>query len=95
MGRGLSIKQAGNVWLTSVASIQSYIGSVNVYQLRYEDLVLNTEQELKNLCIFLGIEYEETMLINNQNNDGIPIQNPFHTCNPKRILCLFYTISLD
>jgi hypothetical protein len=62
MKRGFSLEEAGDIWLSSVSSIQPFVDNKNIYEIRYEDLVLNPEREIKKLCIFLELEYEETLL---------------------------------
>lgn len=45
---------------------EAALGSERIYQIRYEALVENPEEEMKSLCNWLGIEFEAQML----NNDG-------------------------
>jgi len=45
---------------------EAALGSERIYQIRYEALVANPEEEMTNLCNWLGIEFEDQIL----NNDG-------------------------
>jgi Sulfotransferase family len=40
----------------------SRLGSGVVHQIRYEDLVINPEVQLRNVCKFLNVKYTETMM---------------------------------
>ncbi|MFC1862372.1 sulfotransferase [Thermodesulfobacteriota bacterium] len=40
----------------------------NFLEIKYEELIVNTEQIIKKICMFLGIDYEKNMLIRN----GVP-----------------------
>jgi hypothetical protein len=40
---------------------ESYLGPERVRQLKYEDLVMAPRARLQDLCVFLGVEYEEAM----------------------------------
>ena len=46
---------------TAVASF-TIMGSETVYEIRFEDLILNTEASLRHLCEWLGEEYDPSML---------------------------------
>ncbi|MGB5920023.1 sulfotransferase family protein [Arcobacter sp.] len=60
--RGLDIITAAEVWITSVANIQPFLNLKNVYEIKYEDLVTNPETEIKKLCHFLNIEFDNSLL---------------------------------
>lgn len=45
---------------------EAALGSHRIYKIRYEDLVESPQEEMTQLCNWLGIEFEEQML----NNDG-------------------------
>jgi hypothetical protein len=55
-----------------------------ILQVSFEDLLLQTEIELKRLCYFLGIEYEDNMLIEGPRNTGYPRYDQ-STINQSRI----------
>jgi hypothetical protein len=62
---------AGNVytgsdhWLKSEKlwdKLRSYLDEDQWHQVRYEDLIENTEKELIRICDFIGVEYDKSML---------------------------------
>jgi hypothetical protein len=60
--RGHSLESAADVWLSSIASIQPFVNNKNVYEVKYENLVLNPKDEIKKIFNFLNIEYEDEVL---------------------------------
>jgi len=62
---------AGNVWHGAErwieaellwSSLQGRIGAARRLEVRYEDLIRNTEQELERVCAFLGTDFDRDML---------------------------------
>ncbi len=63
--KGQSISKATSHWCTNVeAIVQSgkKLGPDLYLEIRYEDLVLKTEETLKQVCAFIGEEYDSKML---------------------------------
>ncbi len=58
MKRGLSVLTAAETWLVSVSCIQSYKNRSDVLEIKYEDLVSNTENTLKIVADFLRVKYD-------------------------------------
>jgi hypothetical protein len=58
MARGLSSIMAAEAWLTSVAAIQNYRSHPSVLEIRYEDLVFETERILSEVCSHLKVEFQ-------------------------------------
>jgi len=48
-------------WISEVKAGQRYLGHPNVYTVRYEDLVLNYTQTVKNLLDFLELDFIKSM----------------------------------
>lgn len=63
---GRSPKEAIDGWLgfyrRATALLPRCIPAEHLYQLRYEDLARNPAESLKQICGFLGVNYEEGML---------------------------------
>ncbi|HTS23009.1 MAG TPA: sulfotransferase [Casimicrobiaceae bacterium] len=60
-GRG--IRRTARIWVDMVSLARSSAAQVGRYhELRYEDLVLEPEAELRKLCDFLELEYSSRML---------------------------------
>lgn len=60
---GKNILRAANRWGTDVFSAHNQIkllGSDGL-ELKYEDLITDVQSSLENICIFLGVDYEESM----------------------------------
>jgi len=60
-----SYYRISNAWkyvYTKLLKLKNKIGSDRFLDIKYEDVVLNTEIELKKICLFLGIPYQEAML---------------------------------
>ena len=47
-------------WLDGLKRIEEF-QSRQIYEFRYEDLLVNPEVELQRICEFIGIEYDESM----------------------------------
>ena len=61
----ISSTEVANEWLNNNKSILKGIENVEEsrkYTIRYEDLIINSNVELKNICKFLKIKYEASML---------------------------------
>lgn len=65
-------------WLTNNQNILNFFDSLPRYQkhsLKYESLITDTEQELKNICRFLEIDFNKEMLnyyLHNKDNQDEP-----------------------
>lgn len=53
--RQSSMLPAAQHWLTAVAMVQAHRSNVNMLEVRYEDLCLNTEATLARICRFLDV----------------------------------------
>ena len=72
-----SVTSAAYQWKENLAKIIgsfAAIGLENVYEIRYEDLVLNAESELTNLCDFLGVKYSSEMMKYNELNRKLELE---------------------
>ena len=69
MNRGLDKLLATEVWLSSVASIQPFLDKKNVYEIKYEELVLEPVQALNKLCEFIGVPYQSAMISGDTNKN--------------------------
>ncbi len=61
----IDIRTIANEWLNNVTKVincMDKIGSYRSITIRYEDLVTNPEPLLRELCMWIGIEYEADML---------------------------------
>ncbi|HEY3278330.1 MAG TPA: sulfotransferase [Syntrophorhabdaceae bacterium] len=63
MRRGLTVERAAEVWLTSVAAIWKHRQDPRVQEIRYEDLVLETESTLRQVCGHLGVEFDMRLFL--------------------------------
>ncbi|MEM7018184.1 MAG: sulfotransferase [Pseudomonadota bacterium] len=82
---GLSLETACERWLYSVALmrfLQEQHG--NHLILKYEDLVLEPETTLSEVCTFLGVEYEATMLTGT-NNPKMPSYYRLSSSAPSKL----------
>lgn len=74
----VGIVDIANEWKVNNERILSFFESLPSafhYTLRYEDLILSTEEELTRLCDFLGVTFEASMLsfhISNRLNEDEP-----------------------
>ncbi|NDY70475.1 hypothetical protein DO021_09875 [Desulfobacter hydrogenophilus] len=62
----------GRQW-RKLAFLSSYLNHLykdDFYVIKYEDLVSQSDQYVKNLCAFLGIEFEQNLLDTTQYKDG-------------------------
>ncbi|MEO0469609.1 MAG: sulfotransferase [Bacteroidota bacterium] len=72
-GRYQSIDEACDRWqdsLTAVADFQKQIGSDRIIQIRYESLVEEPEDHLKQLCTFLQLDFHPVMLVHDKQAMG-------------------------
>lgn len=49
-------------WLLSIKDCMPFCSHKNYMEVRYEMLVLNTKKTLNNICQFIGVEYEQSMM---------------------------------
>jgi hypothetical protein len=59
------------LWKASIKGINNHLLTDRMYLLRYEDLVTNTESIVRQLCAFIGEDFEEPMLQVETNNSSI------------------------
>jgi hypothetical protein len=60
-----SIDRAAYFWLRNLSfgfAAEEYLGPENIIRVRYEDLVLHTEETLKKVSKFIGIDYQAQMI---------------------------------
>ena len=57
MERGASVYKAAERWLTSVSAIHNYRKHPNVLEIKYEDLILETEKTLHRVSSHLNVEF--------------------------------------
>ncbi len=64
MERYDTILEAANRWINSIESAQSFGSKIkeNYMEIRYEELVTNPEEVIKDTCDFLDIDYDSKML---------------------------------
>jgi hypothetical protein len=70
-------------WTTSLAyglASESWGGSARMLRVRYEDLVLNCESEVRRICRFLGLDFDANML----KADGFKV--PGYTSNQHALI---------
>jgi hypothetical protein len=71
-----------------VDKIKNKIGKENVLLVRYEDMVLQPEHEIKKMCLFLAIDFQEDMLqmgvFNSSFGDKFQTDKNFNTENIDR-----------
>lgn len=76
----VNIREIAQEWVRNVQEIINsfkQLPSDQVFELRYEDLVSSTEQELRHLCDFLGEPYDpgmELYYVKNQQNRQEPVE---------------------
>ena len=92
-GHAWSIDECIDRWNDSIVETAVQLGNPAHLLLRYEDLVERPEDELRRVCSFIGIEFEEQMLTAERGNSrdvvyhqnlGKPIQN-FNDSRSRRI----------
>lgn len=72
------ISNIAEEWYKNIRSIKEQcreIGFDRVYEVKYEDLVVNPENELRKICKFIGEKYDERMLnyyLKNRNEEQEP-----------------------
>jgi len=84
--------QSSSLWLYNTISALQLEGDRNYYALSYENLVCNTEKEIRKLCEFLSIEFSKNMITNashkrtiSQSDNSQWSQSPLEPINPKSI----------
>lgn len=76
----VNIHEIAQEWVQNLQIIRNSFKQLppeQVFEIRYEDLVSNTEQELRRLCNFLGEPYDAAMelyYVMNQQNSQEPIE---------------------
>lgn len=75
-----NLKEVAEEWKSNNKKIESIKSNStnNYYLVKYEDLVTNTTKTLKDLMIFLGLDYDEEML-NYYKNDSTNKMEPEET----------------
>lgn len=61
-----TLNKALTRYINDIKQSEKYINAANHCLLHYEDLINDTEVELKNICSFLNIEYETSLKENNK-----------------------------
>ena len=67
-----TLQNAALRWKTWSLKIERSISSLNAITLRYEDLIISTERELRRLMGFIGEKYEPSMLSYNRVKHDFP-----------------------
>ena len=60
-----NISSAINIWINYITRVDQFMKrntDVSLYVLRYEDLCNNTRRAINDVCDYIGVPYEETML---------------------------------
>ncbi|MES1200570.1 MAG: sulfotransferase [Pseudomonadota bacterium] len=69
----LSIEDAIRCWKFSIALLRrTQASAARLVVLKLEDLVTNPEQELRRVCVFLGVDYDPVMLQGTANTKMAP-----------------------
>lgn len=66
-----SLEEACTRWNDSVNEVKMFSKKIlnnKLYEIKYEMLVSNPREEIKNVCNFLGIDFKESMLNRSQSN---------------------------
>lgn len=50
------------LWKSAIIAAQPYVARTQIHQVKFEDLLMNPEEEINNVCDFIGISYLSTML---------------------------------
>ena len=80
VGRGVSIFKAAERWLTSVSAIHNYRKHPNVLEIKYEDLILETEKTLLRVSSHLNVEFNmEFFATNTYESKNITKTDGFDT----------------
>ena len=77
------IDQAAQYWIQNLTfglAAEFYFGHKEIKRVRYEDLVLRSEETLKDVCDFIGIDYQSRML------KGTGFRVPIYTVNQHRLI---------
>ena len=82
-----TLNKALTRYIKDIKQSERYINRANHFLFHYEDLINNTEVELKNICSFLNIEYEDGLKDNNKFiNDIISNEESWKENNTKDIV---------
>lgn len=71
MNRGLSLYEAACRYLINTSYLAKLADHKRSYLIRYEDLVMQPREELSRLLEFLGLEFEESILLQQGDEKGI------------------------
>ena len=71
MNRGLSTLEAVCRYLINTSHLAKLDEHDRCYLIRYEDLVANPQNELSQLLMFIGLEFEESMLSQHHGEKGV------------------------
>lgn len=77
-----TIEQCVQRWLTDIQVTQQYLAKPNHTLVRYESLVANPEQSMRDLCDFLAIPFEPTMLEDYKVTAQPLMKNRYENCEP-------------
>jgi len=69
--RGMSEYNAVAVYLLNTAMALELINHPRVITIKYEDLVIDPESTIEQMCSYLGLEYEKTMLLATGRESGV------------------------
>ena len=62
-GREHTILSAADLWVASLSAIQNYREDERVLEIRYEDLILKSEETLEQVCRHLDIRFDMTYFL--------------------------------
>ncbi|NNE16746.1 MAG: sulfotransferase [Saprospiraceae bacterium] len=71
VNRGMSTYNATAVYLLNVSQVLNVRDKHKVMLVKYEDLVSNAQKCISNVCDFINVNFESTMLENSGNEKGI------------------------
>ncbi|MEG4251831.1 sulfotransferase [Microcoleus sp. Pol10D4] len=78
-GAGWDLNHCINRWEHAMLTSNKYINKYNHILVKYEELLDNKTQILGKICHFMGIEYDETMLVNYQEKAAkLSLNLPWH-----------------
>jgi len=84
MERGASAYKAAERWLTSLSAIRNCRYHSNVLEIKYEDLILETEKTLKKVSSYLNIEFNmEFFTTNAHESKNVKKTDGFDTWGSK------------
>jgi hypothetical protein len=67
MGRGRTVLSGADFWLACVSAIQNYRQDERVLEIRYEDLILKSEEVLEKVCRHLNVRFDMTYFLENKH----------------------------